>query len=206
MFSRPDFRRGSHMAPAVTALLLLPLLAAPASAHHLMGMFRLTPGPMAGFLSGLGHPLLGADHLLFLLSVGLVGLRARLAWGSGLLAAGLAASAFGLLVPGLPGAEALVALSLVAVGFVLLDRLPRWVLLPAVALHGYVLSEAVIGWEATPIAFYLLGLFLSQGALLLLAVTLVRRWSAACPAGRGRLLAGLLIGVGSAFTWTTLVP
>jgi urease accessory protein len=171
-----------------------------------MGLFRLSPGPLAGILSGLGHPLLGPDHLLFLLSVGLVALRARLVWVLALLATGLAASGVGLALPGLPGAEALVALSLVAVGLVLLDRLPHWVLLPAIALHGYVLSSAVIGWGSTPIAFYLLGLFLSQGALLLVAVTLVRRWTAGYPAARRGLLAGLLIGLGAAFTWSTLVP
>jgi len=212
-------RHGAQRAPApapaqrlagpmlLAPLLLAPLLlAAPASAHHVMGLFRLSPGPLAGILSGLGHPLLGPDHLLFLLSVGLVAFRARLAWVMALLATGLAASGVGLALPGLPGAEALVALSLVAVGLVLLDRLPRWVLLPAIALHGYVLSGAVNGWESTPVAFYLLGLFLSQGTLLLLAVTLVRRWSAAFNPGRQRLLAGLLIGVGAAFTWSTLVP
>ena len=205
--------RGRTVSPPVallclTGLLVLAplLLAAPASAHHVMGLFRLSPGPLAGILSGLGHPLLGPDHLLFLLSVGLVALRARLAWVMGLLATGLAASGVGLALPGLPGAEGLVALSLVAVGLVLLDRLPRWVLLPAIALHGYVLSSAVIGWGSTPIAFYLLGLFLSQGALLLVAVTLVRRWSAGIPAARQGLMAGLLIGVGAAFTWSTLVP
>jgi ABC-type antimicrobial peptide transport system permease subunit len=89
----------------------------------------------------------------------------------------------------------LVALSVALVGLVLLRRLPAGILLPAFVLHGYALSASVIGWETTPIAFYLLGLFLSQGTLLLLAVTLVRRWSAGFPAPRQRLLAGLLIGV-----------
>ena len=211
--AQPPGRRPAHSSPLKAILLpaglllLAPLvLATPASAHHVMDLFRLSPGPLTGILSGLGHPLLGPDHLLFLLSVGLVALRARLAWVMALLATGLAASGLGLALPGLPGAEALVALSLVAVGLVLLNRLPRWVLLPAIALHGYVLSGAVIGWGSTPIAFYLLGLFLSQGTLLLLAVTLVRRWSAGFPAPRQRLLAGLLIGVGAAFTWSTLVP
>jgi len=39
---------------------------------------------------------------------------------------------------------------------------PRWTLLPAFALHGYVLSASVIGWEPTPVAAYLLGLLISQ--------------------------------------------
>ena len=91
-------------------LLLLPLLATPAAAHHLMETFALKEGPLAGLLSGIGHPLLGPDHLLFLLALGLVGLVQRLRWVLALLAVGLTATGLGLLLPNLPGAEALVAL------------------------------------------------------------------------------------------------
>ena len=191
--------------------LLLPLglalFAAPASAHHLMALFHQSaPTPLAGLLSGIGHPLLGPDHLLFLLALGLVGLRQSGRWLLGLLATGLAASGLGLAFPGLPAAEVLVALSLVVVGLVLCGRLPRWLLLPAFALHGYVLSASVLGWEATPVACYLFGLLLSQGTLLLVSLRLVRRWAEACTPARLRLCAGLLIGIGGAFAWTSLVP
>ncbi|WP_255007525.1 HupE/UreJ family protein [Cyanobium sp. ATX 6F1] len=189
------------------ALLLLVLLGeAPASAHHLMGLFQLKPGPAAGILSGLGHPVLGPDHLLFLLSLGLVGLQQPRRWILGLLATGLAASGLGLWLPGLPGAELLVALSLVAVGLVLTGRLPRWILLPAFALHGYVLSAAVLGWEPTPIAFYLLGLLISQALLLTAAITLVRRWGSQLSPSDLKLASGVLIGIGASLAWTSLVP
>lgn len=188
----------------VAALSLL--AAAPASAHHLMGFFHLTPSPLSGLLSGLGHPLLGPDHLLFLLALGLVGLQRPTRWVLGLLATGLSASLLGLVLPGLPGAELLVALSLVVVGLVQLGRLPAALLLPAFALHGYVLSEAVLGWEPTPVGFYLLGLLISQGLLLVGSLTLVRRWAAGLSAANLRLAAGVLIGVGASFTWTALVP
>jgi urease accessory protein len=62
----------------------------------------------------------------------------------GLLATGLAGTAFGLMVPGLPGAEALVSFTLVLIALVLMDRLPMAVLFPAFAVHGYVLSGSVI--------------------------------------------------------------
>jgi hypothetical protein len=120
--------------------------------------------------------MLGPDHLLFLLALGLVGLQKRLGWMVGLLATGLAGSSLGLVLPGLPLAEPLVALSLVVVGLVLLGRLPALLLVPAFALHGYVLSASVIGWEPNPIAFYLVGLLISQGLLLATSLTLVRRW------------------------------
>ncbi|NDF00541.1 MAG: urease accessory protein UreJ, partial [Verrucomicrobia bacterium] len=51
------------------AALLLP---APASAHHAMAFLHMQPGPLAGIVSGLMHPVLGPDHLLFLLAIGLV--------------------------------------------------------------------------------------------------------------------------------------
>ena len=47
---------------------------------------------------------------------------------------------------------------------------PRLLLLPAMALHGYVLSASVLGWSAMPVMTYLSGLLISQGSLLLLAL------------------------------------
>jgi urease accessory protein len=199
-----NLRLGAALPLGAAALLLLS--AAPASAHHLMGFFHLTPSPLSGLVSGLAHPLLGPDHLLFLLALGLVGLQKRLGWVIGLLATGLAGSSLGLALPGLPLAEPLVALSLVVVGLVLLGRLPALLLVPAFALHGYVLSASVIGWEQSPIAFYLLGLLISQGLLLTISLTLVRRWGTGLTPAQLRLTAGILIGVGSSFAWSALVP
>ncbi|MCT0199249.1 HupE/UreJ family protein [Synechococcus sp. CS-1325] len=198
--------RVAAAAPAVLLLLGVPLLAAPASAHHLMELFQIEASPLGGFLSGLGHPLLGPDHLLFLLCLGLVGLQQPGRWLIGLLAVGLGASGVGLLLPTLPGAELLVALSLVALGLVVIGRWPRWVLLPAIALHGYVLSDAVIGWEAGAIGFYLLGLLISQATLLLAAVALIRPWAGRLSPTNLKLVAGMLIGIGATFAWTGLVP
>jgi urease accessory protein len=199
-----NLRLGATLPLGAAALVLL--FAAPASAHHLIDLFQLTPSPLTGLVSGLAHPLFGPDHLLFLLALGLVGLQKRLSWVLGLLATGLAGSCLGLALPGIPLAEPLVALSLVVVGLVLLDRLPPLLLVPAFALHGYVLSAAVIGWEQSPIAFYLVGLLVSQGLLLTTSLTLVRRWGTGLSASQLRLTAGILIGVGSSFAWSALVP
>ena len=199
-----NLRLGAALPLGAVALVLL--FAAPASAHHLMELFRLTPSPLSGLVSGLAHPLFGPDHLLFLLALGLVGLQKRLSWMVGLLATGLAGSCLGLALPGIPLAEPLVALSLVVVGLVLLKRLPALLLVPAFALHGYVLSAAVIGWEQGPISFYLVGLLISQGLLLTAALTLVRRWGTGLSGSQLKLAAGILIGVGSSFAWSALVP
>jgi urease accessory protein len=171
-----------------------------------MGLFRLQPGPAGGFLSGLGHPLLGPDHLLFFLAVGLAARGRHQRWIFGFLAISLAGSGLGLVLPGFAAAEPLVALSLVVQGVVAIGLLPLWTLLPAFALHGYVLSEAVLGWEPTPIGFYLGGLLLSQGTLLAVALTLIRPWARGLAPGQIRLIAGVLIGVGGGFAWSALVP
>jgi urease accessory protein len=182
------------------ALLLASLSAAPALAHHPMESMALVPSPVSGLISGLAHPLLGPDHLLFLIALALVGFQRSMRWTMALLLVAL-----GLWLPGLPGAEALVSLSLVVEGLVIVGRLPALSLIPAFALHGYVLSASVIGWESTPIAFYLLGLLLSQGALLTLSLVGLRRFSQELPLSQKQLLAGVMVGIGAAFTWTALV-
>ncbi len=97
------------------------------------------------------------------------------------------------------------ALSLAVVGLVQLERLPRWCLVPTFALHGYVLSSSVLGWSAMPVAFYLLGLLLSQGALLLLALGALRRVAAGLTPTRRCLLGAGLIGCGAAWAWSSVV-
>ncbi len=182
-----------------TGLLFCFWVATPAQAHHLLEITGLKPNAFNGFLSGLAHPVLGPDHLLFLLALALLGLQRRLTWVIGLLVVGLAGSAAGLLWPGLPGAESLVSLSLVLEALVLLQRAPAPMLVPAMALHGYVLSNTVLGWSAMPLSTYVLGLLVSQGGLLLLALSLLRK-PAANLSGRWRVVcACTLIGLGSAW-------
>ena len=181
------------------------LSAAPALAHHPMESLGMEPSSISGLLSGLAHPLLGPDHLLFLLALALVGLKRSMRWTLGLLVVGLASSAVGLWLPGLPAAEALVSLSLVLEGLVIAGRLPALTLIPAFALHGYVLSASVIGWESTPIAFYFFGLLLSQALVLTASLVALRRLALDLQPVTKIALAWVLVGIGAAFTWTALV-
>lgn len=198
--------RPSWLLPVSAAGLLL-LSAAPASAHHLMALFhQQQPTPLAGLLSGLGHPLLGPDHLLFLLALALVGVQRSSRWMLGLLSIGLLGTLVGLFTPQVPAAELLVALTLVVEGLVVVGRLPMALLVPCFALHGYVLSASVIGWESSCIAGYLLGLLLSQGALLLLSLRVLRHSAALLAPNTRTLLAGGLMGIGAAFGWSLIVP
>ena len=159
----------------LASLVLIPFCSpAPALAHHVADLSAMQPTVLNGILSGLAHPVLGPDHLLFLLALSLVGLQRRLRWALGLLVVGLLGSASGLLWPGLPGAEILVAITLVVEALVLLRRLPALTLLPAMALHGYVLSGPVFGWSTMPITAYGLGLLLSQASLLVMSLVVLR--------------------------------
>ena len=65
---------------SIAGLLTLSLLN-PAHAHHPFGMGDSTDlSALQGLLSGIGHPLLGPDHLLFLLAIAFIGLQRPQAW------------------------------------------------------------------------------------------------------------------------------
>ncbi len=195
---------------AGSSLLAVLLLASPAFAHHPFGMgdsAALTP--LQGFLSGVGHPLLGPDHLLFLLAIALIGLKRPLAWVVPLLALGLGGSVLSQFIPLpeaiAPWAEALVSLSLAVEGLIALSVIsPLW-LCPLIALHGFLLGSTIVGAEASPLLTYFLGLLVGQGCLLLL----VAAWSKGLLDRLGsqgqRLGAGIWMGIGMAFAWVALI-
>lgn len=172
--------RLSHVAPLVLVGVLL--AATPGWAHHpFEGVEPQDFSLVQGLVSGLGHPLLGTDHLVFLLAIVVMTVLTTRRWVLPLLASGLAGSGLAVLAgatpePGLGLAlELVVSLSLVAAGLVHGGWLPAWVLLPLMGVHGFLLGEPVIGAEPTPLVAYGLGLLLSQGALLLVATALLAR-------------------------------
>ncbi len=181
-----------------------------ALAHHPFQMGNSSQlSVLQGLASGIGHPLLGPDHFLFILAITLVGLKKPKKWILPLLSIGLAGSMLALFQP-LPNvlspwAEALVSLSLAIEGLIILSYLNAKWLLPMFALHGYLLGNTIIGAETTPLISYFLGLLLSQGALLLL-VTEISHAMVIWLGKNGRIFnAGMLIGIGLAFSWLSLV-
>ena len=187
------------------------LAADPAFAHHLMG--GRTPSTFAeGLLSGLGHPVIGIDHLAFLVAVGIaVG-----AAGLNLLVPALfvAASAIGvaLHVKGVdvPGAELMVAASVILVGALVargaMTSATLWAALFAAGglLHGYAYGESIFGAEASPLAAYLIGLVVIQAALAIGIAAMTRRFTLAAIAPR---LAGAAVaGIGLAVLVQQFVP
>jgi urease accessory protein len=128
----------------------------PALAHHPMG--GATPVTfLQGLLSGFGHPVLGLDHLAALVVVGLLG------------------------AIDLPGAEFLVAGSLVAIALiaVVLPALSPAVMGPVFAIggvaHGHALAESIVGAEPMPLVAYLIGLVVVQSAVTTAVAVAARR-------------------------------
>ena len=202
----PLLRAGLVSLPAALALSLF----SPAHAHHPFGMgdsSALTP--LQGLMSGIGHPLLGPDHLLFLLAIAFIGLQRPRSWVLPLLGAGLGGSVLSQFIPlsdvVAPWAEALVSLSLVVEGLMALTVASTAWLLPLVALHGFLLGSTIVGAEPTPLLTYFLGLLIGQAALLLVTTS----WSKALLGRLGsqgqRLGAGIWIGIGMAFAWVALI-
>jgi urease accessory protein len=141
----------------------------PALAHHVMG--GETPATVwQGLLSGLGHPIIGVDHLAFVVGVGLLsGLAGHALLLPCLFIAGTIAGCFAH-VGGLnvPLAEAVIILTLcaAALGVAMRLKLPAGVLAALFAaagfFHGYAYGESIVGAEAGPLAAYMAGFAIIQ--------------------------------------------
>ena len=160
-------------------------------------------------MSGIGHPLLGPDHLLFLLAIAFIGLQRPRTWVLPLLGAGLGGSVLSQFIPLsdaiAPWAEALVSLSLVVEGLMALTVASTALLLPLVALHGFLLGSTIVGAEPTPLLTYFLGLLIGQGVLLLVTTSWSKALLEAIGSQGQRLGAGIWIGIGMAFAWVALI-
>lgn len=159
----------------VAAALALCALAIPAWAHH--GMDGATPRTLEqGLVSGLAHPVIGLDHLAFLVVAILLALTLKGAarWTVPLVfvAGTVAGTALHLGSTNIPMSETLVAASVVVAGALLfagrVPGAPALAALFAVAgvLHGYAYGESIIGAETTPLAAYLAGFAVIQYAII----------------------------------------
>jgi urease accessory protein len=177
--------------------------AGPALAHHVMGgAMPQTFGQ--GFLSGLGHPVIGLDHFAAIIGVGL--LAALTGQGLALILL-FSASMIGgvglhLLRLDIPAAELLVALATLTLGgFILgrsLGRLAVSALIAAAGIvHGYALGESIVGAEPAPLYAYLAGLFVIQTIVSAAALLIIRRLST--PAWALRLAGAAIVTAGAAF-------
>lgn len=158
------------------------LAASPALAHHPMG--GATPASFAqGLLSGFGHPVIGIDHLAFVVAAGVLASRSP-AWlllPGAFVLAGLAGVGLHLGGMDMPGAEVGIALSVLILGIAVMTATRLSTLLTAVLfavaglVHGHALAESIVGAEPAPLAAYLIGLTAVQYGIAVGAGWLTRR-------------------------------
>jgi urease accessory protein len=158
------------------------LLAAPAMAHHPFG--GAAPKTwLEGFISGLAHPVIGFNHLAFIIAVGLLAavLRRGAAVPIAFLMAALTGTGLHLSGLNLPATEWVVSTSVLLFGLLIATcrqlNTPAVVALSALAgiFHGYAYGEAVIGAETSSIVAYLIGFTVIQGAIATAAYWLAQR-------------------------------
>jgi len=197
--------------PALTLALALTAVAVSAGsalAHHPMG--GATPTTfMEGFLSGVGHPIIGLDHLAFVLAVGIAAAFMPGRFVTPLAFAGATIVGCALMLMGavLPLAEIVITASVVLVGGLLLSgrTLPVAAMVAIFAgaglFHGFAYAEAIVGAETTPLVAYLGAFALTQYAIAIAAGALVLNvWKATdVRAIQPRLAGAALAGVGFAF-------
>ncbi|WP_416896190.1 MAG: HupE/UreJ family protein [Minwuia sp.] len=187
---------------------VITLTATAAQAHHPLG--GGTPETFwHGFLSGVGHPMIGIDHFAFILAVGLVAAFSAYRFFTPAVfviatMAGCMLHVAGVMLP-LP--ELFISASVVALGaFILSGR--RMAALPQMAFfgvaglfHGFAYGGAIIGAETTPLVAYLASFAMTQYAIALGAMALVTLvWRAAdTKALQPRIAGALIAGVGFAF-------
>lgn len=200
---------------AALAGLVFVLAAAPAQAHHPMG--GATPSNFVeGLLSGIGHPIIGIDHLAFVIGIGLAAsfLARGLAMPAFFIGATVLGTGIHLLAVGLPLAEIVISASVLLLGGMIVMKrdLPvvLWAGVFAVAgiFHGYAYGEAIIGAETTPLVAYLGGFALTQYLIAAGAFLVAKRGADmldAKPAGT-RIAGGFVAGIGFVFLFTAVSP
>jgi urease accessory protein len=186
---------------------------APASAHHVMG--GATPSTfIQGLLSGFGHPVIGLDHLAFLIAVGIVVGVGELNFLMSMIFVGASAVGVALHVYGatLPAAEIMVAGSVLVAGAMLARGMARhaamWATLFCLAglFHGYAFGESIVGAERAPLWAYLLGLVAVQTALTVGIALIIRKAGVAVIASAPRVAGAAISAVGFAVLASHMFP
>ena len=145
----------------------------PVLAHHPNG--GEIPGTLAeGFLSGLGHPVIGIDHLVFVIAIGLVAALSK-KLGMVIPAVFVLATAIGTAIHlqgiNLPVVEIIISASVLLMGvFLAKKETTNLTLLAAIGaiagiFHGYAYGESIVGAETTALSAYLLGFCVIQLAI-----------------------------------------
>lgn len=148
----------------VLGLIGLLIMSTPAFAHHPLDG-RLPANVFEGFFSGIAHPVIGFDHLAFVIAAGLVGALSKrgIVIPIAFVAASLGGTGLHLLLINLPAPELVISVSVLVFGILLAFGQSLNLILVAVLgiiaglFHGYAYGEAVVGADMTPLFSYLVG-------------------------------------------------
>lgn len=140
------------------------LLCAPALAHHPFGSEAPT-NAVEGFLSGIGHPVIGLDHLAFVITAGLLAaiFKRGLLIPVAFVITSLLGTIVHLLNVNLPAPEFFISASVLVFGLLLAmkNSLPSGIMIALAAVaglfHGYAYGEAVVGAGMPSLLAYLIG-------------------------------------------------
>ncbi|MEX2518146.1 MAG: HupE/UreJ family protein [Paracoccaceae bacterium] len=182
---------------AATALAALPALA-----HHPLGGAPMTT-LQDGLLSGVGHPILGFDHLFFILALGIAAQAAGRALSGPLAFLGAMAVGVIFVANGFqpPLVEPLIAVSLLLLGLAMirgrmLSTAPLLALFALAGLvHGAAFGDAIAGQEggagAPVLIGYLVGLIGVGWALAVASGAVAVRVGGGAPRIAGAAVAGV---------------
>ena len=169
------------VAGIVAAISALGVLSAdsPALAHHAMGG-EMPSNFFEGFLSGLAHPIIGVDHLAFVVAIGLIaaGRSGGVFIPAIFVVAAMVGTGIHLLSVNVPAVEIAIALSVIGGGLLLVLKPQPAIQTPVLAIlaapaglfHGYAYGESIVGAEMTPLVAYLAGFTAIQFGIALLAL------------------------------------
>ena len=172
-----------------------------AHSHHVMD-YAMPATALEGLLSGLGHPVIGIDHLLFIAGAGVLAARFKQGYLLPLVFVVASVAVAGIRYLGVDvGLDELwIAGSLVILGAIMLAaRRPAGGVIAGLflvtgALHGYALAEAMVGAERTPLIAYLAGLTLIQCAIALAAWWIATWFATHSPRVPFQRLVGAAVG------------
>ncbi|MGB0689902.1 MAG: HupE/UreJ family protein, partial [Candidatus Puniceispirillum sp.] len=159
-----------------------------------------------GFLSGVGHPVIGFDHFAFVVAIGLIAAfhKQRTMMPAGFVLGTMVGTLLTISSIVLPLAELVITASVIIAGVIamrgkLTSVMPMTVGAAIMGLfHGCAYGAAVVGAEATPIIAYLAGFGLVQMAIALsVGYVAVNIWKATSSESlQPRLAGALMAGVG----------
>lgn len=203
---QPTMARMGGLGVVVTAGLMLAAL--PALAHHPSGGDMPT-NAIQGFLSGVGHPVIGLDHLAFVITAGLLAavMGRGLMIPIGFVLASMVGTGIHLMAIDLPAAELVISGSVLLFGALLaMKQPPSTAIVTGLAalaglFHGYAYGEAVVGARMDTIVAYLGGFAMIQMAIAIAAYAIAKQLTGKTEGNALKLrFAGFtLAGVGAAF-------